>query len=76
MLPEPTPTAGADPRTVPVAVLLPPNRPVPADVLELSVTMLGNAAVEEAASWTVSDAAGGAGAVPAWRRCGVNRMGR
>jgi hypothetical protein len=73
VLPDPTPTAGADPTTVPVAVLLPPKKPVAA--LEDSVTMLGSAAVEDAASCTVSDADDGAGAVPAWRRCGVNSIG-
>lgn len=65
VLPDPTPTAGTDPTTFPVAVWLLPN--ALADVLELSVTMLGSAAVEDAASCTVKDAGEGAGSVPAWR---------
>ena len=44
-------------------------------MLEVSVTILGSAAVEDAASCTVSDAGEGAGAVPAWRRRGVDSIG-
>ena len=66
VLPDPTPTAGTDPTTFPVADWLLPNA-LP-DVLPVTVTILGSAAVEDAASCTVSEEADAAGAVPAWRR--------
>ena len=70
VLPDPTPTAGTDPTTFPVADWLLPNAlpDVLLDVLPVTVTMLGSAAVEDAASCTVSEEGGAAGAVPAWRR--------
>lgn len=66
VLPDPTPTAGTDPTTFPVADGLLPN--ATPDVLPVTVTMLGSAAVEDAASCTVSEEGDAAGAVPAWRR--------
>lgn len=77
VLPEPTPTAGTDPTSFPVAVPLLPLKL--ADVLPESVTILGSAAVDDAASCTVSDADEEApctvGAVAAWRRRGLKTIG-
>jgi hypothetical protein len=74
VLPDPTPTAGTDPTTFPVADWLLPNAlpdvlPVTVTILgSAAVAILGSAAVEDAASCTVSEEADAAGAVPAWRR--------
>jgi hypothetical protein len=44
VLPDPTPTAGTEPTTFPVAVSLPPNKLV--EELAVSVTMFGNPTVD------------------------------
>lgn len=89
MLPDPTPTAGTEPTSFPVAVSLLPNT---FPDVAVSTTMLGSSAVDVggAASWTVKDggvlseeteeedaveAARTFEAVTAWRRCRPNAMG-